>query len=56
MAGNLTAMILSALIPGVGQIYKGHFWRGIFFMLTWWTVILYLVGVVDAYLLDSDKH
>ena len=30
-AGN--AAVLSLLIPGVGQFYNGHFWRGIFWLI-----------------------
>ena len=53
MASNLTAAILSALIPGLGQFYKGHFWRGVVVLLLSWTIIVYLIGIVDAYMLDS---
>jgi TM2 domain-containing membrane protein YozV len=28
-----TAAVLSLLIPGVGQIYNGAFWRGIFWLI-----------------------
>ncbi|MEM0962855.1 MAG: DUF5683 domain-containing protein [Bacteroidota bacterium] len=28
-----TAAVLSFLIPGVGQIYNGTFWRGIFWLV-----------------------
>lgn len=28
-----TAAILSFLIPGVGQIYNGTFWRGLFWLI-----------------------
>jgi hypothetical protein len=30
-AGN--AAVMSLLIPGVGQFYNGHFWRGIFWLI-----------------------
>ncbi len=30
-AGN--AAVLSLMIPGVGQFYNGHFWRGIFWLI-----------------------
>jgi TM2 domain-containing membrane protein YozV len=53
MAGNLTAAVLSAIVPGLGQIYKGHFLRGLVFLLFFWTGIMYLLGILDAYLLDS---
>jgi TM2 domain-containing membrane protein YozV len=55
MAGNLTAAFLSAIIPGLGQIYKGHFLRGLVFLLFFWTGIMYLLGILDAYLLDGGK-
>lgn len=53
MAGNLTAAILSAIIPGLGQFYKGHALRGLVFFLFFWTGIVYLIGILDAYFLDS---
>lgn len=28
-----TAAILSLLVPGVGQIYNGTFWRGLFWLI-----------------------
>ena len=28
-----TAAVLSFFIPGVGQIYNGKFWRGIFWLI-----------------------
>ena len=28
-----TAAVLSFFIPGVGQIYNGEFWRGIFWLI-----------------------
>lgn len=27
------AAVLSLIVPGVGQIYNGHFWRGIFWLI-----------------------
>ncbi len=30
-AGN--AAVLSLVIPGVGQFYNGHFWRGVFWFV-----------------------
>ena len=56
MASNITAAVLSALVPGLGQFYKGHLLRGLFFLLFFWTVIVYVIGIVDAYLLDSHIH
>jgi TM2 domain-containing membrane protein YozV len=53
MASNILAAVLTALVPGLGQFYKGHFWRGLLFFLTWWTVVMYIVGIVDAYMLDN---
>ncbi len=28
-----TAAVLSLLVPGVGQIYNGTFWRGLFWLI-----------------------
>jgi hypothetical protein len=28
-----TAAVLSLVVPGVGQIYNGNFWRGIFWLI-----------------------
>jgi TM2 domain-containing membrane protein YozV len=28
-----TAAVLSLVVPGVGQIYNGKFWRGIFWLI-----------------------
>jgi len=28
-----TAAVLSLIVPGVGQIYNGEFWRGIFWLI-----------------------
>jgi len=28
-----TAAVLSALVPGIGQIYNGTFWRGLFWLI-----------------------
>ena len=28
-----TAAVLSLVVPGVGQIYNGEFWRGIFWLI-----------------------
>ena len=30
-AGN--ASVLSLILPGAGQFYNGHFWRGIFWLI-----------------------
>ena len=32
-AANVIAAVLSAIIPGLGQIYKGHFESGFFWMI-----------------------
>ena len=28
-----TAAVLSAVVPGIGQIYNGTFWRGLFWLI-----------------------
>lgn len=52
------ALILSFFIPGLGQVYNGHFWRGVFFMFAVPIGTLFLIipgiviwawGLYDAY-------
>ncbi len=33
MKNSGLSAVLSFLLPGVGQIYNGHFWRGIFWLV-----------------------
>lgn len=33
MSRSGTAAVLSLIVPGVGQIYNGEFWRGIFWLI-----------------------
>jgi hypothetical protein len=33
MSKSGNAAVLSLIIPGVGQIYNGAFWRGIFWLI-----------------------
>lgn len=43
-----TAAVLSALVPGIGQIYNGTFWRGLFWLIITpglgWGPVVFLVG------------
>jgi len=42
--------LLSAVIPGAGQVYNLQFFKGLFVFLTCWLVIPYFLGIFDAYL------
>jgi TM2 domain-containing membrane protein YozV len=42
-------MLLSILIPGAGQFYNGELGKGTLVLLTFWMVIPYIYGIVDAW-------
>jgi TM2 domain-containing membrane protein YozV len=54
-----TAAVLSFFVPGVGQIYNGAFWRGIFWLIItpglwigsagWFGWICHLAAAYTAY-------
>ncbi len=44
------AALLSAVIPGSGQVYNLQPFKGLFIFLTCWLVIPYFLGIFDAYL------
>ncbi len=48
------AVLLSAFIPGLGQFYNGEVGKGIFFLLTWITLITWPFAVTDA--MDSARR
>jgi hypothetical protein len=59
MSKARVASLLSLLVPGVGQIYNGDFWRGIFWLLL--TACLWLgAGSMAAWVCNvistSDAH
>ncbi|NWJ97744.1 MAG: TM2 domain-containing protein [Chloroflexi bacterium] len=43
------AVLLSAFIPGMGQFYNGEWAKGIFFLLTWITMVTWPFAVTDAW-------
>jgi TM2 domain-containing membrane protein YozV len=43
------AVLLSAFIPGLGQFYNGQWAKGIFFLLTWITMVTWPFAVTDAW-------
>ena len=43
------AMILSLIIPGLGQIYLGKTKRGLIILLTFWLIVPWIYGIIDAY-------
>jgi TM2 domain-containing membrane protein YozV len=48
------AVLFSAFIPGMGQFYNGEWGKGIFFLLTWITMVTWPFAVTDA--MDSAKR
>ena len=48
------AVLLSAFIPGAGQLYNGEIGKAIFFFLTWITLITWPFAVTDA--MDSARR
>jgi TM2 domain-containing membrane protein YozV len=59
MSKSGTAAVLSLFIPGVGQIYNGAFWRGIFWLIItpgfwigsggWLGWVCHLISAYTAY-------
>ncbi|HEX2913031.1 MAG TPA: hypothetical protein VH186_19660 [Chloroflexia bacterium] len=48
------AVLLSAFIPGAGQLYNGEIGKAIFFFLTWITLVTWPFAVTDAW--DSARR
>ncbi len=43
------ALLLSAFIPGLGQIYNGQYGKALFFFVTWIFILLWPVAIIDAW-------
>ena len=43
------ASALSFVVAGLGQVYNGQIRKGVFVFLTFWLVLPWLFGIVDAY-------
>ena len=43
------ATALSFIIPGVGLMYIGKIGRGILVLLTFWTIVMYILGIYWSY-------
>ncbi len=43
------ALILSALIPGAGQVYNGQYGKALFFFATWIFILLWPLAIIDAW-------
>lgn len=43
------AALLSLLIPGAGQVYNGQFFKGMAVLATFWLVVPWVFGVIDAW-------
>ena len=50
----LLAPVLSAVIPGGGQVYNAHFLKAVIIFITSPLVIPWLIGIVDAFF--SARH
>lgn len=48
------AVLLSAFIPGMGQLYNGDWGKAVFFLLTWITLVTWPFAVTDAW--DSAER
>ena len=48
------AALLSAVLPGAGQVYNYQFLKGLLILLTCWLIIPYFLGIFDAYM--SAEH
>lgn len=44
-----TAAFLSLVVPGAGQVFNGHFFRGFIILGTFWMVVPWIFGVIDAW-------
>lgn len=65
---SLLAAALSFFVPGLGQLYKGHFMQAVFWflllataygLLYWFIfalipVLLHIICVLQAYFMDND--
>ena len=49
------ALILSFIIPGAGLMYMGKLKKGIVVLLTFWTVVIYVLGLYWSYK-DTKAH
>lgn len=43
------AILLSAFIPGLGQLYNGQPLKALFFFVTWITLVTWPFAVTDAW-------
>jgi len=51
----LLAGVLSGVFPGGGQVYNGHFLKGLLVLCTSPLVIPWLIGIVDAFF-SARRH
>ncbi len=41
--------LLSFLVPGYGQVYNGQVKKGVVYSVTFWLIIPWIAGIIDAY-------
>ena len=60
---SFLAAILSLFIPGLGQLYKGHFVQAIIWFLVvgaaygllyWFIFVLHIICILQAYFMDNE--
>lgn len=44
------AAVLSTIVPGGGQVYNGQLGKGLIILFTFWLIIPWIYGIVDAFL------
>lgn len=44
----LFALLFGLLVPGLGQIYNGDYFKGLLIFFTGWLIIPWIYGIVDA--------
>jgi len=45
----LVAAVLSLVLPGIGQVYNGQTGKGVLIFLSFWLILPWLYGILDAY-------
>jgi predicted RNA-binding Zn-ribbon protein involved in translation (DUF1610 family) len=51
-----TAALLSLLVPGAGQVFNRQFFKGFLVLGTFWMIVPWIFGVIDAYFSASSRQ
>ncbi len=52
----LLAALLSAICPGLGQAYNGHFAKAFIVFLTCFLILPYFLGILDAFMSAKENN